>query len=201
MSSASFKYASYLSRQRGIPTIFLQNVVTTMFIFITSLLLTGVSSQSDMSPENLSFGSLEECSDSSYTMSRFGPEDVLAPCVLYDIRDFSYSNPDLSLELIDIDLQAIEGTSPNRTSEITLVQVTPSSCHNHRDGAATAVKLLNANHDATHSDFRHDTSEDPDLHTQVSDSHDRYRSPRWVCNAFICIWRVLQPRGGCGRAL
>jgi len=147
MGSASFKYASYLSRQRGIPTIFLQNVVTTMFIFITSLLLTSVSSQSDMSPENLSFGSLEACSDSSYTMSRFGPEDVLAPCILYDIRDFSHSNSDLSLELIDVDLEAIEGTSSNRTSEITLVQVTPSSCHNHRDGAATAVKLMNANHD------------------------------------------------------
>ena len=125
-------------RRHGIRRITIrQHALTAFIIFIVPFFSMGAAAQSTMSSANLSFTSLEMCSDSSYNMSKYGSEDVLAPCILYDIRDFSHSDPDFVSDSIDAD----------NTSEITLVQVTPSDCNNHRDGAATAVKLLNANND------------------------------------------------------
>ena len=102
--------------------------------------------QSTPSSTTFSFSSLEMCSDSSYSLSKYGPENTLEPCILYDIRGGFYSDSDFATEVMDEEInEGINHTIVDRTSEITLVQVTPSNCHNHRDGAATAVRLLNGN--------------------------------------------------------
>uniref|UniRef100_A0A7S4K6M6 G-protein coupled receptors family 3 profile domain-containing protein n=1 Tax=Odontella aurita TaxID=265563 RepID=A0A7S4K6M6_9STRA len=77
---------------------------------------------------NYDFPTLDECSESSLALSKYGPEDELTPCILQSIRDFDNN---------------VDSTFNDNTSEITLVQVTPSICHNHRDGAVTSVRLLN----------------------------------------------------------
>jgi hypothetical protein len=100
-----------------------------LIVFVALSFSTGVAAQSTEPSTNITFASLERCSDSSFNMSKYGAEDVLPPCIVHDIYD-----PDFVSEA-------------NRTSEITLVQVTPSGCHNHRDGAVTAVKKLNADSD------------------------------------------------------
>ncbi len=99
-----------------------QTLSMTIFLLVLSSLSIGAAAD-----ETLTFSSLEKCTDSSFELSKYGAEDELSPCVLYDEQDFPGDN--------------------NATSEITLVQVTPSFCHNHRDGAVTAVKLLNSRND------------------------------------------------------
>ena len=139
MSRSILQRIAGRGRKDGIRRIaILQHALAAFIIFIVPLISMGAAAQSTTPSANLSFASLEMCSDSSYDMSKYGSEDVLAPCILYDIRDFPHSDPDFVSEAVD---------DVDRTSEITLVQVTPSNCHNHRDGAATAVKLLNANND------------------------------------------------------
>lgn len=98
---------------------------TRILFFALSCLSVNVAAQS----ANLTFSSLEACPDGSLALSKYGADDVLEPCLLYDIRDFS------------------EATADNVTSEIAIVQVTPSHCNNHRDGAVTATNALNANND------------------------------------------------------
>ena len=70
-----------------------------------------------------SFADLRPCGATSAELAKYRPDDALAPCLLYDIRD---------------------DESP---AEVALVQVTPSNCNNHRDGAATSVRLLNSSND------------------------------------------------------
>lgn len=99
--------------------------------------------------QNISFSDLASCSESSLVLSTYGPDDILEPCILYDIQDYvSSTTTDAKSLLFDISaaLDAANDVN-NNTSEVTLVQATPSNCHNHRDGAVTSVKLLNADND------------------------------------------------------
>ncbi|KAL7535580.1 hypothetical protein ACHAWF_005205 [Thalassiosira exigua] len=69
---------------------------------------------------------LGSCADLSHQIS-YGADVELAPCVLYDVQPTPPSSPEEDF------------------AEVTLVQVTPSICHNHRDGAKTALHFLNGN--------------------------------------------------------
>jgi hypothetical protein len=139
MSRSILQHIAGRGRKHGIRRLaVLQHALAAFTILIVPFFSMGAAAQSTTPSANISFASLEMCSDSSYDMSKYGSEDVLAPCILYDIRDFSHSDPAFVPEAVDV---------VDRTSEITLVQVTPSNCHNHRDGAATAVKFLNADND------------------------------------------------------
>ena len=68
------------------------------------------------------FEDLLPCPLSSLEMSGLQPNDVLEPCILYEVTP------------VDLD---------NSTSVIPLVQVTPSNCANHRDGAFASVQIMN----------------------------------------------------------
>ncbi|KAL7532547.1 hypothetical protein ACHAXR_007278 [Thalassiosira sp. AJA248-18] len=87
----------------------------------------------DASPPGgaMNFPDLAACVETSFAMSKFGLEDAVAPCILYDIQDY------------DDDSSSNSTSNNTTTAEVTLVQVTPSMCHNHRDGAVTSVHLLN----------------------------------------------------------
>lgn len=61
---------------------------------------------------------LPRCTLTSLELTQLGPDDPLEPCILYD-----------------------EGEDTSST--VTMVQVTPSSCHVHRDGVVTGVRKLN----------------------------------------------------------
>ena len=98
--------------------------------------------------QNISFSDLASCSESSLVLSTYGPDDILEPCILYDIQDYvSSTTTDAKSLLFDISALDAANDVNNNTSEVTLVQATPSNCHNHRDGAVTSVKLLNADND------------------------------------------------------
>lgn len=131
--------------------------LTAIILILTALLPTDAVAESIGRSMDISFSNLEKCADSSYTMSQYEPGDALDPCILYDIRHNTVgdSNGDLhnSLDNAPIILETTEvtgdntgnnDTRSNNPSEVTLVQVTPSLCNNHRDGAATAVRLMNA---------------------------------------------------------
>lgn len=65
---------------------------------------------------------LLRCPFSSLELQGLGPIDYLEPCILYNIEP----------AVVD-----------NSTSVIPLVQVTPSNCGNHRDGAVPAIEAMN----------------------------------------------------------
>ena len=138
-----------IDRRVGLVTITICQCILILSNFIMS-----ADGQSRLSPTNFSYSSLEMCSglssNLSYSLSKYQSGDVLEPCILYDIRDKSFSDPDFAMEALHVGYnRSIDGGVLDRTSEITLVQVTPSNCHNHRDGAATAIRLLNANNNDT----------------------------------------------------
>jgi hypothetical protein len=160
-------------------------IIVVCFITLLFSIQTSMGTAQELSTNtNMSFSSIDMCSDSSYNMSTYGPDDIVEPCILYDIRDSIFGadsaaarDPqqtalDLELSLMNVPtisamiaattstdtttnsdgVATSESRSDNdddntSTSEITLVQITPSNCNNHRDGAVTAVKLLNANND------------------------------------------------------
>ena len=64
----------------------------------------------------LSFSTLPTCTESSLTIAGYGAEDVMDACLLYDIQD-----DDIKSSNVD-----------DKTTEVALVQVTPSNCNNHR---------------------------------------------------------------------
>mmetsp|Transcript_13530 Transcript_13530/g.22205 ORF Transcript_13530/g.22205 Transcript_13530/m.22205 type:complete len:954 (-) Transcript_13530:19-2880(-) len=66
---------------------------------------------------------LSPCAATSYEISQYGADTPLSACILYDLNPPNDDNGSFT--------------------EVGLVQVTPSICHNHRDGANTAVSKLN----------------------------------------------------------
>lgn len=66
------------------------------------------------------------CTLSSLELSKLGPNDPLEPCILYDEKPVG-GTPDY------------DGV----TSLITMVQVSPSSCKEQRDGALVATRKMN----------------------------------------------------------
>jgi hypothetical protein len=78
-------------------------------------------------PKNYSYPDLPTCSLSTLEMAKLGPDDSLEPCIVYDIH------PNQNALFVPT----------NRTFVIPIVQVTPSNCGDHRDGAVTGVRSMN----------------------------------------------------------
>lgn len=81
--------------------------------------------------KNYSYADLSACALSTIEMAKLGPEDYLEPCVVFDVHP---SQNSLFVKT-------------NRTYVIPMVQVTPSNCGDHRDGAVTGVQTLNDDND------------------------------------------------------
>jgi hypothetical protein len=94
-------------------------------IALFSLPLSGVNAQRDYQ-----ISDLLPCSLSTVELAKLGPNDVLEPCIVFNIRPLSGGGA--------------TAVADNQTSLIPLVQVTPSNCGNQRDGAVTAVQKVNA---------------------------------------------------------
>jgi len=86
-------------------------------ILLLSSILPTINSQDVGS--TLSFSTLPTCTESSLTIAGYGAEDVMDACLLYDIQD----DDDMKLPSSNVD---------DKTTEVALVQVTPSNCNNHR---------------------------------------------------------------------
>jgi hypothetical protein len=131
---------------------------STFIIVATSALnWLNVAAQSSTTLQNVTFSSLNRCPVSSLSMSKYGPEDALDPCIVYDIRDSMFETelssllnaPSISKMVDAMGLRESINNDENEDtiSEITLVQVTPSLCNNHRDGATVSVRKMNAAND------------------------------------------------------
>lgn len=79
--------------------------------------------------QNYTYQDLQLCALNTVELSNLGPGDNVEPCVIFDVQPF----PNASFA--------------ERSSRISIVQVTPSTCGNHRDGAFTGVQVLNAEND------------------------------------------------------
>jgi hypothetical protein len=96
----------------------------------------------------LAFDMFPSCNRTSLELSQVSSEDIIEPCLLYDIHvDHHHDNHDGDVnDAININSNSTGATATSTnttTTEIVLVQVTPSTCRDHRDGAATAVQKLN----------------------------------------------------------
>jgi len=94
------------------------------------LLFCSVISPTILAQHNFTYTSLQKCALSSWELNKQGSKDAVEPCILYDIESKDSSN--------------VPG---HESSVITIVQVTPSSCFNHRDGAVTGVQKMNSDND------------------------------------------------------
>ena len=95
-----------------------------LFIWVFSL-LTDTCAQ-----KNYTFEDLEPCSLNTVQISKLGPDDELEPCIIFEVEPGDFV------------------VRPEMSSTISLVQVTPSGCGNHRDGAVTGVQSLNSDNGA-----------------------------------------------------
>lgn len=84
---------------------------------------------------------LPPCKATSYEISQYGPETPLSSCILYDLNPAAEGNTLINSNA-SVATEEEEEESSSFT-EVGLVQITPSICHNHRDGANTAVSKLN----------------------------------------------------------
>mmetsp|Transcript_3190 Transcript_3190/g.6725 ORF Transcript_3190/g.6725 Transcript_3190/m.6725 type:complete len:965 (+) Transcript_3190:114-3008(+) len=85
---------------------------------------------------------LPPCPATSYEISQYGPETPLSACILYDLNPRS----DDAL-FVNSTINSTNAADQPSFTEVGLVQVTPSGCHNHRDGANTAISKLNNDND------------------------------------------------------
>lgn len=69
-------------------------------------------------------------------MSSLDPSVVMVPCIAWDVGPNTNTNSNESMSTVSV-------SSPI----VTVIQVTPPQCANHRDGAPTAVELLNSQND------------------------------------------------------
>jgi hypothetical protein len=76
------------------------------------------------------YSNLKPCSLSSYELSKLAADVDVEPCIVHEVLPTFLTSVSTSINY-------------NTTSTIPIVQVTPTNCNNHRDGAATAVKLIN----------------------------------------------------------
>ena len=95
-----------------------------MLRLLSLLLVSSAFAQQDYRYEDLL-----PCSLSTVEMTQLGPNDVLDPCIIFDVRPLSGGGATAAVS--------------NTSSVIPLVQVTPSNCGNQRDGAVTAIQKLN----------------------------------------------------------
>jgi len=93
--------------------------------------LTSAQQAQTAAPQQYRIQDLQPCSLSTVDLTQLGPNDVLDPCIMFEIRPVRGGG-------------ATSAVESNTTSLIPLVQVTPSNCGNQRDGAVTAVQKMNA---------------------------------------------------------
>jgi hypothetical protein len=119
-----------------------------------------------------SFNNLKPCTLTSLQIANLNPDEDIEPCIIYDIvpskRDSGSGNRSRTRRrqqenqteaIINNDgggssnittgsesnnNDAIDDSQNTTIFTISMVQVTPSSCNNHRDGAVTGVKALNS---------------------------------------------------------
>ena len=82
-------------------------------IILSSILPTINSQDVDTT---VSFSTLPACNESSLTIAGYGADDVMEACLLYDVQDD--------------DIKSSNNIA--KTTEVALVQVTPSNCNNQR---------------------------------------------------------------------
>jgi len=90
-----------------------------LFLVIAAilLLLSILPSIDAQDVDPISFSTLPTCTESSLTIAGYGAEDIMDACLLYDIQD---------------DDMKLSNNIDDKTTEVALVQVTPSNCNNHR---------------------------------------------------------------------
>ena len=94
------------------------------------LLLQTVTVQAQTN-SNYTFDDLQPCGLDTVAISKLGPTDDLEPCVIAKVYPFQTT-----------------GLNESQASIISMVQVTPSNCGNHRDGSVTGVHVLNADNES-----------------------------------------------------
>ena len=101
-----------------------------LFRLVVSLLaLSSFVCGQQQQQKNYTYSTLQRCSLSSKEVASLGPNDILEPCIIHEVLPYQWS----------------ANNDPNLTySVIPIVQVTPSGCSNHRDGAVTGVESVNS---------------------------------------------------------
>ena len=92
---------------------------------------------------SLSYNDLKPCNLSSVEMSSLDPSVFIVPCIAWDVAPYTNSNSNSSVS----DSSNTTNSEVMSSPLITVIQVTPHQCSNHRDGAPTAVDLLNSQND------------------------------------------------------
>eukprot|EP00985_Skeletonema_marinoi_P012323 scaffold5928_cov128-Skeletonema_marinoi.AAC.1 len=116
-----------------------------LLYFLSALTIATIYAQpiDDAIEDNgLSNLNLPPCPATSYAISQYGPETPLSACILYDLNPRS----DDAL-FVNSTINSTNAIGEPSFTEVGLVQVTPSGCHNHRDGANTAISKLNNDND------------------------------------------------------
>ena len=85
------------------------------------------AAEEDRPFSSATFDSLSPCTMTSLELSDLDSESQIDPCIVYDVVP-----------------PALEGEDGAKTTDISIVQVTPTGCKDHRDGAVTAVEKMNA---------------------------------------------------------
>lgn len=98
---------------------FLQKAATWLLLCLFALFIPGSHAS------NHTFADLKPCELTSLEISQLGPGEPLEPCIISEVYPFRTNLPE------------------NQTSVINIVQVTPSNCASHRDGAPLGVEALN----------------------------------------------------------
>jgi hypothetical protein len=80
---------------------------------------------------NYTYGDLQPCGLDTVAISNLGPTDDLEPCIIAQVYPFQTM-----------------GLDESQASIISMVQVTPSNCNNHRDGSVTGARMLNADNES-----------------------------------------------------
>ena len=95
----------------------------------TVSLVAAQEADSTLITTNYEYSSLRQCTLSTKELAALGPDDELEPCVIHEVLPYQWAS----------------SNDPSLTSSvIPIVQVTPSNCHNHRDGAVTGVESINS---------------------------------------------------------
>jgi hypothetical protein len=83
--------------------------------------------QTVQAQKNYTYDDLQPCDLDTVAISKLGPTDALEPCII--AKEYPFRTI---------------GLNESQASIICMVQVTPSNCGNHRDGAVTGARMLNA---------------------------------------------------------
>ncbi|KAG7359051.1 hypothetical protein IV203_015640 [Nitzschia inconspicua] len=110
-----------------------------MFVVVFLSVLSAVSSE-EQPQRDYTYEDLRPCTMSSQEIGTLGPNDDLEPCIIYEVLP-TFLEDQLQGQLLH-PKEPLSGKY-NLTSVISMVQVTPSYCFNHRDGAPTGVQFLN----------------------------------------------------------